>query len=104
MSGEVPNSEATVVRLPANSDARACAAIKGQLLPVLMAPETVVLDITGVQQIDTGAVQLLFGFIRDRSAGGLNTTWRGDSPALRSAAALLNLDVGPAIAPAMNGG
>jgi len=51
----------------------------------------VTLDATRVERIDTAVLQLLCAFVRDAQASGVVVQWRQPSPALQSAARLLNV-------------
>ena len=83
------------IRLPAHCGVRDSSALKQQLLALLDAPEAIVIDVGAVERTDTAILQLLFAFCPDRLRSGRQTVWEGDSSELRSAAAALNLIVGP---------
>jgi anti-anti-sigma regulatory factor len=83
-----------MIRLPAKTDVRECAALKPQLLVHLESTDDVLIDVTDVELIDTAALQLLFAFGRERLAGGLRTVWQGDNPVFRNAATAVGLRMG----------
>jgi anti-anti-sigma regulatory factor len=82
------------VRLPMRATLRECMALKQQLLGLVESAESVTIDVTDVELIDTAALQLLFAFGRERIAKGLSTCWQGDSPTVRTAATTMGLDMG----------
>lgn len=82
-------------RLPVSAGVRECAALKQQLLGLVESADAVIIDISGVELVDTAALQLLFAFGRERNANGLMTIWQGDSPTFLSAAAAMGLQMGP---------
>jgi phospholipid transport system transporter-binding protein len=88
------------IRLPASAGVRECAALKQQLLALVESSDTVLIDVTDVELIDTAALQLLLAFSRERIAKDLTTTWQGDSPTFRNAATALGLEVGGSASPA----
>jgi phospholipid transport system transporter-binding protein len=65
--------------------------LKAGLMRVLGDPRAVTLDVSGLQRIDTAALQLLAAFVRDRRTAGQRIEWRGRAPALDAAAGLLGL-------------
>ncbi len=69
------------------------AGLKIALCGLLQATQCVLLDASNVERIDTAALQLLFAFVRDRRAGGLEVSWQGSSAALLDAADLLDMRV-----------
>jgi anti-anti-sigma regulatory factor len=73
---------------------RDCVALKQQLLGLVESAESVTIDVTDVELVDTAALQLLFAFGRERTTAGLTTLWQGDSPSIRSAAMAMGLEVG----------
>lgn len=80
-------------QLPVSVAVRECAALKQQLLELIESGDAVLIDVTGVELVDTAALQLLFAFSRERIANGLMTIWQGDSTTLRSAADALGLQM-----------
>jgi phospholipid transport system transporter-binding protein len=96
VSSSLPDS--ATVRLPASVCVRECPALKQQLLDLVDSAEAVLIDATGVEVIDTAALQLLFAFGRERNTNGLNTIWQGESAAFRSAATAMGLQVSSHVA------
>jgi anti-anti-sigma regulatory factor len=83
-----------LIRLAAITSIRNCVALKAALLPLLRAPDPIVIDVTAVEHVDTAALQLLFAFCRDRHSLGLTLQWQGESPAWRSGIAILDPNAG----------
>jgi anti-anti-sigma regulatory factor len=90
---DLPAAEMQTVRLPANIGIREGGALKEQLLPLLGLDDPVAIDVSDVQRIDTVGLQLLFAFCRDRTAEKRSVIFQGDSEAMRTAVAVLNLDL-----------
>jgi anti-anti-sigma regulatory factor len=84
-------------QLPLSASVRESAALKQQLLGLVESADAVLIDVTGVETVDTAALQLLFVFSRERIANGLMTIWQGDSPTFRSAAAAMGLQMGDSL-------
>lgn len=63
-----------------------------ELDDLLASAKALVLDASGVQRIDTAALQLIAAFCRAARDAGLPVQWRDASPVLRDAAALLGLE------------
>lgn len=82
---------APVVVLPAVCTLRETAELKTSLLRWLDSPETVKLDVSGLQRIDTAAMQVLCAFVRDRQSRGLAFGWDGSAAALNDATRLLGV-------------
>jgi anti-anti-sigma regulatory factor len=72
------------------------AQLKRQLLDLLGRAESVTIDPTAIERIDTAAIQLLFAFERDRLAAGREVTWRTPTAAFSQAVATLGLKLGAA--------
>ena len=70
------------------ADARS---LKTGLSKLLEESGIVTLDISAVQRIDTAGLQVIATFIRERESHGRQVQWRGNAPALSSAAKLLGL-------------
>lgn len=66
-------------------------ALKEALCARLAHNETVTLDATAVERIDTATLQLLAAFVRDRRLAGRAVMWRGVSEAIVGAAQLLGM-------------
>jgi len=67
-------------------------ALKSELARRLEESETVTVDVTALQRIDTAGLQLLAAFVRDRRTAGRTIAWRGRAAALEAAAGLLGLN------------
>jgi ABC-type transporter Mla MlaB component len=67
------------------------ALLKANLTQLLPEAGPVALEIHKLQRIDTAALQVLAAFVRERDSHHRVVEWRGDSPALWSAAHLLGL-------------
>ena len=67
-------------------------ALKSELARRLDESETVTVDVTALQRIDTAGLQLLAAFVRDRRTAGRTIAWRGRAAALEAAAGLLGLN------------
>lgn len=79
------------IRLPVICRLRDVAALRQQLLTRLEATGPVVIDASDVESIDTGTLQLLYAFDRDRKRSNRATVYGGSSPAFRAAVAILGL-------------
>jgi ABC-type transporter Mla MlaB component len=67
-------------------------ALKAELERRVDESDTVTVDVTALQRIDTAGLQLLAAFVRDRRTAGRSIAWRGRAAALEAAASLLGLD------------
>ena len=94
-------TEALSVVLASHCSVKDAASLKASLCTVLNESETVTLDVSGVERIDTATMQLLCAFVRDRAAHAQRVRWQGSSGALNEAARLLG--VGDMLAPAATG-
>lgn len=65
--------------------------LKAALKKLVNVPESVTLDASAVQRIDTAALQLLAAFARDRRLAGRAVDWRGAQQTLEPAAQLLGM-------------
>jgi anti-anti-sigma regulatory factor len=65
--------------------------LKAELMRRLGESDPVIVDVSGLQRIDTAGLQLLAAFVRDRRTAGLTVAWRGRAPPLDAAAGLLGL-------------
>jgi phospholipid transport system transporter-binding protein len=65
--------------------------LKSGLAKLLDESESVILDISAVQRIDTAGLQVIAAFIRERESQGRQVQWRGHAPAIATAAKLLGL-------------
>lgn len=66
-------------------------ALQSALAQRLEQPAAVIVDVSGLQRIDTAGLQLLAAFVRDRRTAGRAVEWRGRAAALDTAAGLLGL-------------
>ena len=66
--------------------------LKAGLAKLLEDAETVAVDISAVQRVDTAGLQLLTTFVLDRMVQDRDVEWMGYSPALTAAATLLGLN------------
>ena len=90
-SAAAPASE-PVVRLDSNCTVKDAAALKQALCAVLNIEAAVVIDVAGVERIDTAAIQVLCAFVRQRAAEAHAVVWQGSPAALREAAGLLGVN------------
>jgi ABC-type transporter Mla MlaB component len=74
------------------------AALKKRLSTVLARAQPVILDATRLTRIDTGGLQLLAAFVRDRQSSGRAVVWQGTPPWFAAATARLGLAVALAVA------
>ena len=68
------------------------AALKSGLAKLLDDAQTVALDVSAVQRVDTAALQILTTFVLDRMVQDRDVEWVGYAPVLTSAATLLGLN------------
>ena len=66
-------------------------ALKTSLCALSAQAGTVTLDASGVERIDTAALQLLAAFVRDRRLAGHAVEWHAVSAAMASAARVLGM-------------
>lgn len=85
------NEKATTVKLPADCRLAAQTALKAQLEEVLHDGE-IVLDATGLERVDTAALQLLVLFRRELEQHGGTLSWLGANDVLAEAAGVLGLE------------
>ena len=81
-----------MIVLASNCNVRDAAELKQSLCLHLEQAAPVSLDVGSVERVDTSTMQLLCAFVRDRSAQQLAVEWIGDSPVLRDAARLLDVE------------
>lgn len=62
-----------------------------RLRSALAQPQAIVLDASGVDAVDTAAIQLLLAFVHEAQAKGAALTWRSPSDALCETAELLGV-------------
>ena len=65
--------------------------LKTGLAKLLDESGPVTLDISAVRRIDTAGLQVIATFVRERESHGREVQWRGNAPALSTAAKLLGL-------------
>ncbi len=82
---------AAVVRLPVDCRLAAQAGLKAQFEEVLHKGD-IVLDVEGLERVDTAALQLLVLFRRELESRGGKLAWRGTNAVLDEAASLLGLE------------
>ena len=66
--------------------------LKSGLAKLLDEAQTVAVDISAVQRIDTAGLQILTAFVLDRMVQDRDVEWVGQAPALTAAATLLGLN------------
>ena len=81
---------ATVIGLPADCRMAELPALRDQFLLALDAPLST-LEASGVERVDTAALQLRAAFPRDAQTRGRQVAWAGVSASLRDAAERLGL-------------
>jgi phospholipid transport system transporter-binding protein len=86
-----PRKTAGPLALPAECLISSVDEIKAGLLQRLDSTDSVTIDASAVQRIDTASLQVLAAFARDRRAAGLPFAWSGVPAPVSDAAALLNL-------------
>ena len=86
--------ERPLISLDRHCGIRESAALREQLMRQLGNPEPVAIDPSGVERVDTAALQLLFAFERDRRSAGLDVNWQTGSAVLHQAAVRLGLRLG----------
>lgn len=89
-SVEVEGNAAAVLVLPADLRIADLGAVQSNLKSLFASVE-VALDASGVERVDTAALQLLVAFRREAKARGMAPAWRNVSTVLREAASLLGL-------------
>lgn len=85
------SSAEPIVGLSSNCTVKDAVALKSELVQLLETSETVAIDASSVERIDTAIMQLLCAFVRDRAERNLGVSWRGTPQALRDAARLLGV-------------
>lgn len=80
-----------VLALGADCTLTEAESLQAALAGLLTETQTVTLDATAVQRIDTAALQLLAAFVRDRRLAGHAIAWCGTEQTLAPAARLLDL-------------
>ncbi len=76
----------------AELDIAGAQALHARLLATLSAGRPVVFDMAQVERVDTAIIQMLCAFVRDAQTMGMPVHWQHISPALQSAARLLNVE------------
>ena len=90
-AGPTQNAPATQYALGAECLISDALELKNQLSGLLDEPQSVTLDVSALQRIDTAGLQVIAAFVRERAARSFQTEWRGSAPALNSAVQLLGL-------------
>jgi ABC-type transporter Mla MlaB component len=88
---ENQGADTHVHALPASCTVRDAVALKSTLLDLLMERRAVSLDVSGIERIDTAAMQVLCAFVRDRKAAGGSVHWVGTTESFSEAVRLLGL-------------
>jgi ABC-type transporter Mla MlaB component len=65
--------------------------LKERLAGLVDQPQTVTLDVSALQRIDTAGLQVITAFVLERAANGRPVEWQGTAPVLATAAQLLGL-------------
>jgi ABC-type transporter Mla MlaB component len=81
-----------MIVLASNCNVKDAAELKQSLCLHLDDAAPVMLDVGGVERVDTSTVQLLCAFVRDRSARQRKVGWVGDARVVRDAARLLGVE------------
>ena len=89
-------ASAVTFRLAPTTGLREAAAFRQSLLDLLAEAQTVVIDVSQVERVDTAALQLLYAFERERRARGAGVVWQGESAAFRNGVKTLGLPLGAA--------
>lgn len=79
------------VALASNCSIKDAAALKDSLCAVVNADESVVLDASSIERVDTATIQLLCAFVRERQARDQKVVWQDASAAMLEAARLLGV-------------
>lgn len=89
----VPQKEpaSSTLALAAECTVSDAISLKERLAGLLDEPQTVTLDITALQRIDTAGMQVITAFVRERAGHGRPVEWQGTAPVLAAAARLLGL-------------
>jgi len=90
-AGSVAHAAPPTITLGANCCVKDAVALKNSLCAVVEAPDSVVLDATAVERVETATMQLLCAFVRERAAHSRGVVWHGVPAALSDAARLLGL-------------
>ena len=96
-TADVP--EATVICCDACLDMAGARGFYNRLQAALQARQSIVLDASHIERVDTAALQILCAFFREAQVKGLVVQWQQPSPALQSAARLLNVSRYLALSP-----
>jgi ABC-type transporter Mla MlaB component len=90
-SKRAKDHSATSFALAAECMVADATSLKTSLASFLDTPRTVTLDVSKLRRIDTASLQVIAAFILHREAQGRQVEWKGDAPALSTAARLLGL-------------
>jgi ABC-type transporter Mla MlaB component len=91
LAAPTPVASESSFALGSSCTMREGAAIKVELMKLLSVRQTVLVDVSAVERIDTSALQMLCAFVRDRRARRLTTRWTGQPPAFAEAVEILGL-------------
>lgn len=80
-----------VVTCEASVDISSAQALHQHLAQALQEGQTVEIEARDVQRADAVVIQIIFAYMREAAARGLNVRWRNVSPALQESARLLGL-------------
>ena len=92
VAAEAELTAAPIISLPANCTLRETQELKAACLRWIDSAETVKVDVSALQRIDTAAIQVLCAFVRERSGRGLPVCVEGSASALAEAARLLGAE------------
>lgn len=81
----------TTLTLAAECLVSRAATLKEELGALVEEPQTVTLDVSSLQRIDTAGLQVITAFVRERATHGRAIAWHGTAPVLVTAAQLLGL-------------
>lgn len=85
-------TEGSMFALAAECTVADAGTLKSGLARLLDEAQTVAVDISAVQRIDTAGLQVLTAFVLDRMVQDRDVEWVGHAPALTAAATLLGLN------------
>jgi phospholipid transport system transporter-binding protein len=88
---ETPAAAPTSLTLAAECLVIDASSLKASLSSLLDQPKPVTVDASGLQRIDTAALQVITAFVRERADRGHPVEWQGAAPVLVTAAQLLGL-------------
>jgi anti-anti-sigma regulatory factor len=89
--GVEPKTTSGAFAIAAECTVADASSLKSGLAKLLEESDSVTLDISAVQRIDTAGLQVIAAFIRERESQGRQVQWRGHAPTVEAAARLLGL-------------